>query len=71
MSEWVDIDTAIEATGYSRAMLYYLVRNERINARKEGSKHRGYWHIDLDDLLRYKREMDEAGDKKYGRRYDE
>jgi excisionase family DNA binding protein len=61
MAEWVSVTEAREKTGYSDRHIRLLLRENTIKGRKTG----GIWLVDLDDLLQYKRQMDELGTKRY------
>ncbi|MCB0094136.1 MAG: hypothetical protein KDE46_00395 [Caldilineaceae bacterium] len=61
MANLVLVAEAAEKSSYSSIHIRHLVRNELVKGRKVGR----IWLVDLDDLLRYEQEMDEAGTSKH------
>lgn len=61
MVNLVLVSQAERETGYSSGHIRYLLGEGLINGRKEG----GIWLVDLNDLLRHKRQMDRLGSQKY------
>lgn len=61
MAEIVLVSQAERETGYSSGHIRFLLGEGLVKGRKEG----GIWLVDLDDLKRHKREMDQLGPQKY------
>jgi hypothetical protein len=61
MAEWVSVSEARDKTGYSNRHIRLLLQQAAVKGRKTG----GIWLVDLDDLLQYKRQMDELGTKRH------
>jgi hypothetical protein len=61
MSNLVLVSQAERASAYSAGHIRYLVGKGFVSGKKEG----GIWLVDLDDLKRYERQMEELGDQKF------
>lgn len=61
MPNFVLIAEAVEESDYTRQHISLLLRQGLIKGKKVG----GTWLVDLDDLKRYEREMNELGVKKF------
>lgn len=61
MGQLVLVSQAVEESDYSEPHIRLLLRQGRV----KGEKQRGIWMVDIDDLKRYEKEMDEVGTKKF------
>ena len=61
MPDLVLIAEAAEQSSYTAHHISLLLRQGRVKGRKVG----GTWLVDLDDLRRYEREMNELGTRKF------
>jgi hypothetical protein len=61
MANYVMVSRAERESKYSARHIRYLVQNELVAGYKEG----WYWFVDLEDLQRYERKMDELGSQKF------
>lgn len=61
MANLVLVARADRESRYSADHIRYLVRNGLVKGDKEG----GIWLVDLEDLKRYEREMEELGPQKF------
>lgn len=64
--EWITVSEAIAVTGYTGVHIHWLIKNEKIKAKRSG----WYYLVDQRSLLAYQRQMEELGNKKHGLRYD-
>jgi hypothetical protein len=62
MPNYVLIAEAAEHSGYTTQHISLLLRRGHVKGRKVGR----IWLVDLNDLIRYEREMNELGSKRYG-----
>lgn len=61
MANLVLVFEADRESVYSASHIYYLLRKGLVKGDKRG----GTWFVDLDDLKRYEREMEQLGDQKF------
>ena len=61
MVNLVLVTQAARESEYTGHHIRYLIRQKLVNGYKEG----GIWLVDLDDLKRYEREMQELGPQKF------
>jgi len=61
MGQLVLVSQAVEESDYSEPHIRLLLRQGRV----KGEKQRGIWMVDIDDLKRYEKKMDEVGTKKF------
>jgi hypothetical protein len=61
MGTLVSVSKAAELSQYITAHVRQLIRKQLVNGEKQG----GIWLVELESLLAYKQEMDEAGPKKF------
>lgn len=61
MPNYVLIAEAVQITGYTPRHIALLLRQGHVQGKKIGR----IWLVDLDDLERHVREMNELGTKKY------
>lgn len=64
--EWITVSEAVAVTGYTIVHIHWLIKKEKIKARRSG------WNylVDRQSLLAYQRQMEALGKKKHGLRYD-
>lgn len=61
MADYIPISEALKHTKYSHMHVRYLIKHKLIAGKKFGN----IWSVDLDSLLEYEKQMDEAGKSKH------
>jgi len=64
LPEWISVREAAEMSGYHPEYSRWLIKHDKVEARKEGPM----WWIDRDNFLAYLNEMQARNDKRYGPR---
>jgi hypothetical protein len=62
MAEWVNVDEAVDISGYNPEYIRRLIRTKQIVAEKKGRD----WWVDRSSLLVYLKKASSSGDRRRG-----